>query len=190
MKKTSVALLLILLALLGSAFYLFMQNSQLQTKLVELESAQASATCDSKFPSGLFRLVNDTDYSPGLDEEYEIYHVSVALAEWRINVGLRVNAQSTPTEFYVDYNGDGIIDTAIAARFARELPIAGISIADRLLADSRVHQNLYAVFSCEWRNAEFTSSEDINNSVSGTSKYLWYLVQEHSDSLVEWIEVL
>ena len=190
MKKTSVALLLILLALLGSAFYLFIKNSQLQTKLDKLEVAQASATCDSKFPTGLFRLVTDTDYGPGPDGEYEIYHASVALAEWSINVGLRVNAESTPTEFYVDYNGDGIIDTAVAARFARELPIAGDSIADRLLADSQVHQNLYAVFSCEWRNAEFTSSEDINNSVSGSSKYLWYLVQEHSDSLVEWIEVL
>jgi hypothetical protein len=101
-----------------------------------------------------------------------------------------LNAFGIPSDLYFDYDGDGRIDTGLAARFVREIPFAGNTLADRLLADSRVHQNLYAVFSCEWRNAEFTSSEDMNARVSGTSNVLWDLVQENSASIVEWIKDL
>ena len=116
--------------------------------------------------------------------------MSLLLSEWNVNVGTRLNGYGIPTDFYFDYDGDGRIDTALAARFVREIPIAGNTLADRLLADSRVHQNLYSVFSCEWRNAEFTSSDDMNAKVSGTSNMLWDLVQEHSEDLVEWIGAL
>lgn len=166
------------------------QVAILQSSLDDIQqvaSELAKATCDTTFPSGLYRLLTSTSYGPSSRGEYEIYHVSVLLAEWNVNVGMRLNALGIPTDFYLDYNGDGRIDTPLAARFVREIPIAGNTIADRLLADSGVHQNLYSVFSCEWRNAEYTSAADMNDSVSGTSNMLWDLVQENSASIVDWI---
>jgi len=127
-----------------------------QLEAIELQLAEAQETslamgtvCDRAFPGGLYRLKTNTDYgtAPG---DYEIYHVSVRLSEWNVNVGTRLNSFGIPTDLYFDYDGDGRIDTALAARFVREIPVAGNTLADRLLADSRVHQNLYAVFSCEW----------------------------------------
>jgi hypothetical protein len=167
-----------------------------QLEDIEVQFAEAQETslamgtvCDRAFPGGLYRLKTNTDYgtSPG---DYEIYHVSVRLSEWNVNVGTRLNSFGIPTDLYFDYDGDGRIDTALAARFVREIPVAGNTLAARLLADSRVHQNLYAVFSCEWRNAEFTSSEDMNSQVSGTSNMLWDLVQDNSESIVQWIRGL
>ena len=171
-------------------------GAQLRQQLQAIEAGLADAKasnatgdtlCDRTFPSGLYRLETSTNYGANSLGPYEIYHASVVLSEWNINVGTRVNDYGIPTDFYFDYDGDGRIDTALAARFVRELPIAGNTIADRLLADSRVHQNLYGVFSCEWRDAEFTSSDDMNAGVSGTAKMLWDLVQENSESIVEWI---
>jgi len=130
---------------------------------VRVASESTRATCDTKFPTGLYRLLTSTKYGPNAASEYEIYHVSVVLSGWSINVGTRLNTFEIPTDFYLDYDGDGRIDTALAARFVREIPIAGNTIADRLLADSRVHQDLYSVFSCEWRNAEYTSADDMND---------------------------
>jgi hypothetical protein len=167
-----------------------------QLEAIELQLAEAKeaslatgTVCDRAFPGGLYRLETNTDYGTS-SGDYEIYHVSVRLSEWNVNVGTRLNTFGIPTDLYFDYDGDGRIDTALAARFVREIPVAGNTLADRLLADSRVHQNLYAVFSCEWRNAEFTSSEDMNAQVSGTSNMLWDLVQENSESIVQWIRGL
>jgi hypothetical protein len=167
------------------------QLQVIESKLAEAQkvSLAIGTVCDRSFPGGLYRLKTNTDYGTS-SGDYEIYHVSVRLSEWSINVGTRLNSFGIPTDLYFDYDGDGRIDTALAARFVREIPIAGNSLADRLLADSRVHQNLYAVFSCEWRNAEFTSSEDMNAQVSGTSNMLWDLVQENSESIVQWIRGL
>jgi hypothetical protein len=174
-------------------------SAQLRQQLQAIESgladakassAASGALCDRTFPSGLYRLETSTNYGANSVGDYEIYHASVVLSEWNVNVGTRLNAYGIPTDFYFDYDGDGRIDTALAARFVREIPVAGNTIADRLLADSRVHQNLYGVFSCEWRNAEFTSSDDMNAGVSGTSNMLWDLVQEHSENIVEWIRAL
>lgn len=170
-------------------------REQIQTIELELAdarnvSAATDAFCDRIFPSGLYRLKTSTNYGANSVGDYEIYHVSLLLSEWSVNVGTRVNAYGIPTDLYFDYDGDGRIDTALAARFVREIPVAGNSIADRLLADTRVHQNLYGVFSCEWRNAEFTSSDDMSARASGTSNMLWNLVQEHSQDIVEWIRAL
>lgn len=175
------------------------ENAELNERTSTLESKWsgadesgtfANASCDTQFPAGLYRLSTDTSYGPGLAGAYEIYNVSLTIAEWRVNVGTRLNTYAIPTEFYVDYDGDGRIDTALAARFAREIPVVGNTIADRLLADSRVHQNLYNVFSCEWRNAAYTSSDDMSSGVSGSSSYVWDLVQKQSEDIVEWIEAL
>lgn len=217
MKRTTIALVFLLAAILAVATYSGIEHRQLLDRMDQLsfaldemrtendqlrnqlESVQsnlddiqvaavlARAACDTRFPAGLYRLITSTSYGPGIGSEYEIYHASVLLAQWSVNTGMRVNALGIPTDFYLDYDGDGRIDTTLAARFVREIPIAGNTIADRLLADSRVHQNLYSVFSCEWRNADYTSAEDMNNSVSGTSEMLWDLVQENSASLLEWI---
>ena len=217
MNKTNTTILLLFAAIVAVAAYSALENRKLTARTEELDlalddlrrengqlreqlaSVQSSiddiqvvaevarSNCDTRFPTGIYRLSTTTSYGPTIGSEYQIYHVSVSLAEWGINTGMRVNSLGIPTDFYFDYNGDGRIDTAIAARFVRELPIAGNTIADRLLADSRVHQNLYSVFSCEWRNAEYTSAEDMNNSVSGTSKMLWDLVRDNSASLLEWI---
>jgi len=173
-------------------------EAQLRDQLEAIESRLAAAqkanlamgtVCDRTFPGGLYRLETSTDYGTS-SGDYEIYHVSVRLSEWNVNVGTRLSSFGIPTDLYFDYDGDGRIDTAMAARFVREIPVAGNTLADRLLADSRVHQNLYAVFSCEWRNAEFTSSEDMNAKVSGTSNFLWDLVQENSENIVQWIRGL
>jgi hypothetical protein len=168
------------------------QMQAIEAGLADAKAANAAGgtVCDRAFPSGLYRLTTSTDYGANSGGAYEIYHASVTLSEWNINVGTRVNAYGIPTDFYFDYDGDGRIDTALAARFVREIPVAGNTIADRLLADSRVHQNLYEVFSCEWRDAEFTSSDDMNAGVSGASTMLWDLVQEHSENIVEWIREL
>jgi hypothetical protein len=220
MNKSSVTAALALIALVGVAIYFHSENrrmegeihrlrqtldqllgedTQLRQRIQALEANLAStqaaaadmgAVCDRLFPSGLYRLQTSTNYGANSVGDYEIYHVSVLLSEWNINIGTRLNAYDIPTDFYFDYDGDGRIDTALAARFVREIPVAGNSIADRLLADSRVHQNLYSVFSCEWRNAEFTSSEDMNARVAGTSNMLWDLVQKHSEDIVEWIRTL
>jgi hypothetical protein len=163
-----------------------------ESQLAEAKDSLAAtgALCDRIFPSGLYRLETSTNYGANSVGDYEIYHVSLLLSEWNVNVGTRLNGYGIPTDFYFDYDGDGRIDTALAARFVREIPIAGNTVADRLLADSRVHQNLYGVFSCEWRNAEFTSSDDMYARVSGTSNMLWDLVQEHCEDIVEWIGAL
>jgi hypothetical protein len=136
----------------------------------------------------MYRLITSTNYGPDESTEYEIYNVSVLIAEWSINAGMRLNSFGLPTDFYFDYDGDGRTDTALAARFVREIPVAGNALAERLLADSSIHQNLYSVFSCEWRNAEFTSADDMSNEVSATSAMLWNLVQENSESIAEWIQ--
>lgn len=168
------------------------RTSSLESKSLGSDDVDelARASCDTQFPAGLYRLTTGTSYGPGLAEAYEIYNVSLGVAEWHINVGARLNTYAIPTEFYADYDGDGRIDIALAARFAREIPVVGNTIADRLLADSRIHQSLYNVFSCEWRNAEYTSSDDMGSGVSGTSSYVWNLVQEQSENIVEWIEDL
>lgn len=165
------------------------QLASMQTEFNDFQEVaeMSRSSCDTIFPTGLYRLSTSTSYGPAIPGEYNIYHVSVSLSQWGVNTGMRVNSYGIPTDFYFDYNGDGRVDTAIAARFVREIPVAGNSIADRLLADSRVHQNLYSVFSCEWRNAEYTSAQDINDGVSGTAKMLWDLVQDNSASLFEWI---
>lgn len=217
MNKTITAIILLFVAIVAVATYSLLENRKLAARTEELSLAlgdlrsenvrlreqleslesgiddmQVAAevsrsSCDTRFPAGLYRLSTTTSYGPTSGSEYDIYHVSVSLSVWGINTGTRVNSFGIPTDFYFDYNGDGRNDTAIAARFVREIPMVGNSIADRMLADSRVHQNLYSVFSCEWRNAEFTSVDDMNNSVSGTSKMLWDLVQDNSASLFEWI---
>ena len=220
MNKVAVALALTLVALVSATIYfhaesrrmeaeikrlaetvdrMLTDDAQLRDRIQALESqladvkdssAATGALCDRIFPSGLYRLETSTNYGANSVGAYEIYHVSVLLSEWNVNVGTRLNSYGIPTDFYFDYDGDGRIDTALAARFVREVPIAGNAVADRLLADSRVHQNLYAVFSCEWRDAEFTSSDDMNARVSGTTNMLWDLVQEHSEDIVEWIGAL
>ena len=217
LNKTTIALSTLFVALAAVALYFHIENLRLKVEINQLSDSLAAlradndqlrkqvevvqsdlddvrvtsesvrATCDTKFPTGLYRLLTSTSYGPNAVSEYEIYHVSVLLAEWSINVGMRLNTFGIPTDFYFDYDGDGRIDTALAARFVREIPIAGNTIADRLLADSRVHQDLYSVFSCEWRNAEYTSADDMNDKVAGTSNMLWDLVQAHSESIVEWI---
>lgn len=219
MNRFALAVGVVVVALAGAAIYSYAENRRMEAELGQLreainrmavndaqlreqihtiESQLAEArkaslvtgtVCDRAFPAGLYRLETNTDYGTS-GGDYEIYHVSLRLSEWNINVGTRVNAFGIPTDLYFDYDGDGRIDTPLAARFVREIPVAGNSLADRLLADSRVHQNLYAVFSCEWRNAEFTSTEDMNAKVSGTSNMLWNLVQENSESIVEWIGTL
>jgi len=220
MSKFAIVLAATLVGLIGAAIYFHTENRRLEAEILRLDGVvdrmladdaqlrdqihavetQLAATrdaatipgtlCDRVFPSGLYRLVTNTNYGANSGGDYEIYHVSALLSEWNVNIGTRVNSYSIPTDFYFDYDGDGRIDTALAARFVREIPIAGNSIADRLLADSSVHQNLYGVFSCEWRNAEFTSSEDMNAGVAETSNMLWNLVQEHSEDIVEWIGAL
>lgn len=219
MNRFSLAVGLAIAVLAGIAIYSHVESRRMETELLELrqtvdrmsvadtqlreqleaielqlaeakEASLATGTvCDRAFPGGLYRLETNTDYGTS-SGDYEIYHVSVRLSEWNVNVGTRLNTFGIPTDLYFDYDGDGRIDTALAARFVREIPVAGNTLADRLLADSRVHQNLYAVFSCEWRNAEFTSSEDMNAQVSGTSNMLWDLVQENSESIVQWIRGL
>jgi len=144
--------------------------------------------CEKRFPSGLYQLKTDTNYGPLSEgEEYEISHVSTLVGGWNINAGITLNDFGIPTAFYFDYDGDGKIDSAIAARLVRELPIVGNTIADRLLADSSIHQSLYSVFSCEWRNGEFTSSDDMINEASNTTNVLWDLIQEYSNQIDEWI---
>jgi len=219
MSRTTLGLSMAILVLMAVSFYLHAENRKLSTQLDELQDALAQlrsnssaiaeelagvrseldeiresigselAACDTEFPAGVYRLVTRTNYGPDADSEYEIYHVSITLAQWRLNVGMRLNSFGIPTDFYLDYDGDGRIDTPLAARFVRELPVVGNTIADRLLADSRVHQSLYAVFSCEWRNAAYTSAEDMNDSVSETSAMLWNLVQQHSADILEWIRL-
>lgn len=220
MNRLAVALASILVALVSVTSYLYLQSRRLEAEVLrlgetvdrmladdaqlreriqtvesQLAEAQDSiaatgALCDRVFPSGLYRLETNTNYGANSVGDYEIYHVSLLLSEWNVNVGTRLNGYGIPTDLYFDYDGDGRIDTALAARFVREIPIAGNTLADRLLADSRVHQNLYGVFSCEWRNAEFTSSDDMNARVSGTSNMLWDLVQQHSEDIVDWIGAL
>lgn len=219
MNRFALAVGVAIVALAGAAIYSYVENRRMEAELlqireavvrmavddaqlreqihtIELQLAEAreaslatGTVCDRAFPGGLYRLKTNTDYGTSAGD-YEIYHVSLRLSEWNVNVGTRLNAFGIPTDLYFDYDGDGRIDTALAARFVREIPVAGNTLADRLLADSRVHQNLYAVFSCEWRNAEFTSTEDMNAKVSGTSNMLWNLVQENSESIVEWIRTL
>lgn len=187
-----------LLRLMETVDRMAVDDAQLRERLKGIESTLAKAqetslamgtVCDREFPGGLYRLKTNTDYGTS-SGDYEIYHVSVRLSEWNVNVGARLNSFGIPTDLYFDYDGDGRIDTALAARFLREIPVVGNTLADRLLVDSRVQQNLYAVFGCEWRNAEFTSSEDMNAQVSGTSNMLWDLVQENSESIVQWIRGL
>jgi hypothetical protein len=220
LNKLAVAHSLTSVALVGAAIYFYAESrrmgaetlrlgetvdrlvaddARLRERLQSVESqlaeakaslAASGAFCDRVFPSGFYRLETNTNYGAKSVGAYEIYHVSLLLSQWNINVGTRLSGYGIPTDFYVDYDGDGRIDTALAARFVREIPLAGNTFADRLLADSRVHQNLYGVFSCEWRNAEFTSAEDMNAKVSGTSNMLWELVQKHSADLVEWIGAL
>ena len=217
MSKTTVAVLSLFAALAGAALYFHSENRELRANVAELSleladlrasgnrlrdqlasvqsimddmrvaTAIEKARCDTRFPSGLYRLLTSTNYGPNVGDQYEIYHVSVLLSEWNVNAGMRLNTFGVPTDFYLDYDGDGRIDTPLAARFVREIPIAGNTIADRLLADSRISQDLYSVFGCEWRNARFTSAEDMNNSVAGTTNMLWDLVQDNSASIVEWI---
>jgi len=147
-----------------------------------------SENCETKFATGVYVLRTETSYGPELTNGYDIYHASMDLSKWSVNAGMRLNSYGMPTDFYFDYDGDGRIDTALAARFVREVPVVGNTIADRLLADSRVHQNLYSVFRCEWRNAEFTSSDDMNQKVSGASAMLWELLKENSESIAKWIQ--
>ena len=203
-------------ALVGAAIFYYLENQRMEADIFQLQKdiermaaddarlleqvrsvesqlneeralrASMGTVCDRSFPAGLYRLETNTDYGTSTGD-YEIYHVSIRLSEWSINLGTRLSAFGIPADFYLDYDGDGRIDTALAARFVREIPVAGNALADRLLADSRVHQNLYAVFSCEWRNAEFTSSEDMNARVSGASNMLWDLVQDNSEGIVDWI---
>jgi hypothetical protein len=220
MCRLAVALSIVSIALIGALVYLHVESRRMETEVLRLSetvdrmladdaqlrqqieavesgladakaaSAVSGATCDRTFPSGLYRLKTSTNYGANSVGDYEIYHVSAVLSEWNVNVGARFNAYGIPTDFYLDYDGDGRIDTALAARFVREIPVAGNSIADRLLADARVHQSLYGVFSCEWRTAEYTSSDDMSAGVSGTSNMLWDLVQEHAENIVGWIEAL
>lgn len=219
MNRTTIAFSILFVALAAVALYFHRENRRLKVEIGQLSNALADlnvnsdrlsdqvevlrsnldemrvaadstrAACDTEFSPGLYRLLTSTSYGPSAASEYAIYHASVPLSEWSINVGMRLNSFGIPTDFYLDYDGDGRIDTPLAARFAREIPIAGNTLADRLLADSRVHQDLYSVFSCEWRSAEYTSADDMNDKVAGTSKMLWDLVQEHSESLIEWIQI-
>lgn len=205
------------LSLLATALYFYFENQDIRQELTLLSANQANAeaeiyrvtaqlnaiesevksakeatdisagTCDTKFATGVYVLRTSTKYGPDTSDAYDIYHASMEVSDWSINAGMRLNSYGVPTDFYFDYDGDGRIDTALAARFVREIPVAGNTIADRLLADSRVHQNLYSVFRCEWRNAEFTSSEDMNQNVSGTSAMLWGLLKENSASIAQWI---
>lgn len=144
--------------------------------------------CATNFPVGLYQLTTSTRYSTVQEADYDIYHVTTDLAGWQVNAGFRVNSFLIPTDFYFDYDGDGIIDTALAARLVREIPMAGISLADRLISNTPVHQALYDVFSCEWRNAEYTSVQDVNDGVSDASIQLWRLVEDHSAELIKWIQ--
>jgi hypothetical protein len=143
--------------------------------------------CDTRFPSGTYHLRASTSYGRNISGEYSIYHASVPISERSINVGVRLNSYGAPTDFYFDYDGDGNVDTALAARLAREIPLAGNSLADRLLANSSISQALYSVFSCEWSEAEYTSADDMNNKMTGTAKMLWDLVQENSKNIIAWI---
>jgi hypothetical protein len=220
MSRLAVALSIAVIALVGASMYLHAESRRMEAQIQRLSetvertiadgvqlrqqieaiesqladakasSAVSEALCDRTFPSGLYRLETSTNYGANSVGNYEIYHASVVLSEWNVNVGARFNAYGIPTDLYFDYDGDGRIDTALAARFVREIPAVGNTIADRLLADARVHQNLYGVFSCEWRNAEYTSSDDMSAGVSGTSNMLWDLLQEHSQNIVEWIKAL
>jgi hypothetical protein len=217
LNKTAISLSILFVALTAVVFYFHAENRRLNIEIGRVSNAlaelnvnndrlseqvqvlestldemrvatdSARAACDTEFSPGIYRLVTRTSYGPSAASEYAIYHASVPISEWSINVGTSLNSFGVPTDFYLDYDGDGRIDTPLAARFVREIPVVGNTLADRLLADSRVHQNLYSVFSCEWRSAEYTSTGDINDSVAGTSKMLWDLVQEHSESIVEWI---
>ncbi len=157
-----------------------------------LESASGAAAypvgCTAEFPVGLYQLTTSSRYSSAPETEYEIYHVTTDLGGWQVNVGFRVNNFLVPTDFYFDYDGDGIIDTPLAARLVREIPLAGATLADRLISNTPVHQGLYDVFSCEWRNAEYTSVQDVGDGVSEASLRLWTLIQENSSNLVEWIQ--
>lgn len=157
---------------------------------IELLSAVSyePSGCTTNFPVGLYQLTTSSRYSTAPETEYDIYHVTTDLAGWQVNAGFRVNSLLIPTDFYFDYDGDGIIDTALAARLVREIPMAGTSLADRLISNTPVHQALYDVFSCEWRNAEYTSVQDVNDDVSDASIRLWKLVEDHSAELVKWIQ--
>ena len=178
---------------------LFAENNLLRQRVLSIESAlkdvkaarKSGAVCDTKIPGGLYQLKTSTAYGPSTEsDEYEISHASVLIGSWNVNAGIRWNSYGIPTGLYFDYDGDGKNDTAIAARLAREIPIVGNSLADRLLADSNIQQSLYAVFSCEWRNAEFTSIDDMTNKVGDTSNMLWGLIHEYSSDISEWIDGL
>jgi hypothetical protein len=172
------------------------ENSALREQLATLDREQAALAiemveaCDTLFPTGVYRLVTETSYGPGDSGEYEIYHASAGIKEWRVNVGARLNDFAVPTDIYLDYNGDGRIDTSLAARFVREIPVFGNTLADRLIAGSVVQQNLYTVFSCEWRDAEFFAAHEMDDSANEAAQYLWDLVQSQSESLGQWIESL
>ncbi len=165
--------------------------ASLQSLVEEFRASEellSDTACNAQFANGLFLLSTNTGYGPPSLSTYQIYHVSVPVSEWTVNAGMRLSSFGLPTDFYVDYDGDGRIDTALAARVAREIPIVGNTISDRLLADSSVHQRLYSVFRCEWRNAEYTSADDINESMSGAALTLWRLVEAHSEEIASWIQ--
>lgn len=162
-------------------------ESELSQAMVS--SGAVATVCETGFPSGLYVLKTSTSYSVSSEtDEYEIDHVSTQIGDWQVNAGISRNSYGVPNALYFDYNRDGKIDTSIAVRLAREIPFVGNSIADRLLANSDDYQNLYAVFSCEWGNADFTSTADMANNLSDSSEMLWNLVQEYTVEIADWIE--
>ncbi len=171
--------------------------TQIESRLSSIDSAVADvktgnefgSVCTTSFPGGVYELMTNTVYGPS-DEpnDYEISHVSVVVGDWNVNAGIRWNSFSLPVGLYFDYDGDGMNDTAIAARLAREIPIVGSSLADKLIANADTQQRLYAVFSCEWEKAEFTSSDAMAAGASDASDTLWNLIHEYANEISTWID--
>ncbi len=147
-----------------------------------------------ELPNGLYRLeapivVSNLNGVIRTGKNYTIHHIKTEIDidgyQHPLQVGIGFAGLLSAPQFYVDYDGDGIVDQALLHEIVTWLPFQ--KLFSRTVDPYR-SQNLYGTFLIHWREAKFTEHEQISEHGSKLVRNVEEIIREHSDELSRFIK--
>ncbi|MCB0353778.1 MAG: hypothetical protein KDD64_09645, partial [Bdellovibrionales bacterium] len=100
-------------------------------------------------------------------------------------VGLALSGLTTTPQFYMDTEGDGIVDVAVMQEFVKFIPFGKVILKSLTEANAQATYNAFLGHHAE---ASFTPLEQIGGSESTIVRELWNFVQSKAEAIGKWLD--
>ena len=101
-----------------------------------------------------------------------------------MNIGLAIGDLTTPPVFYLDYNGDNVVDAEMMRDFASIGPLGPLL---RRGINEQNSQAAYNQILDHSDKASYTSLDMIEQSGQSIASSLWKFVEDQTGSMLSWI---